>query len=109
MVDFLQQNWGKLSGLALALGHFIVLHRDHIKSAIAWWGDIDGVNGAFEFLRNGNRDSIPSKIASALHSGKLNLASLDLQGDIADLISGKSRFPNPMPPCHPAPEPPQRL
>jgi hypothetical protein len=88
MVDFLQQNWGKLSSLALALGHFIVLHREHIKSAISWWGDIDGVNGAFEFLRNGNRNSVPEKIASALHSGKLNPASNDLVGDIKTLISG---------------------
>ena len=87
MIEFLQNNWGKLSGLALAIGHFIVLHREQIKSALTWWGNMDGVNGLFEFMRNGNKNSIPGKIASALHSGKLNPTSQDLEGDIKKLIS----------------------
>ena len=27
MIDFLQNNWGKLSGLAVAIAHFVILHK----------------------------------------------------------------------------------
>lgn len=59
MIDFLQNNWGKLSGLAVAVAHFIILHKQTIADAFNYCADHGGIVGVIKALLTGKPATLP--------------------------------------------------
>lgn len=57
MIEFVQNNWGKISAISLAVVHAYALHRAIIKAdleqLVAFWREIGGLCGVCGFVVHG--------------------------------------------------------